>query len=159
MLYAYILTLKFSSKCIDPNYFFYWFECLHMICPNLSSAPCRGEIYKTLYSSTARGGTVRTVQRNTITCLIVMTYSCQATEMPPTPTSWTISRREETVSAGKICTVWYSSVLEIGIRIWIPNRRTRILPDPDPLVRYGFKSVSFHHQAKIVRKNLIYTHF
>ncbi len=40
MLYAYVLPLKFSSKCIDPNYFFYWFECFHMICPNLSSAPC-----------------------------------------------------------------------------------------------------------------------
>jgi hypothetical protein len=26
MLFAYILTLKFSSKCIDPNYFFYGFE-------------------------------------------------------------------------------------------------------------------------------------
>jgi hypothetical protein len=36
----YILTLKFSSKYIDPNYLFYWFECFHMICPNLSSAPC-----------------------------------------------------------------------------------------------------------------------
>jgi hypothetical protein len=40
MLYAYILTLKFSSKYINPNYLFYWFECFHMICPNLSSAPC-----------------------------------------------------------------------------------------------------------------------
>ncbi len=41
MLYANILTLKFSSKYIDPNYLFYWFECFHKICPNLSSAPCR----------------------------------------------------------------------------------------------------------------------
>jgi hypothetical protein len=40
ILYAYILPLKFSSKFIDTNYFFYWFECFHMICPNLSSAPC-----------------------------------------------------------------------------------------------------------------------
>jgi hypothetical protein len=43
MLYAYIFPLKFSSKCIDPNYFFYRFECFHMICPNLSSAPCISE--------------------------------------------------------------------------------------------------------------------
>ncbi len=40
ILYAYEVSLKVSSKCIHPNYFFYWFECFHMICPNLSSAPC-----------------------------------------------------------------------------------------------------------------------
>jgi hypothetical protein len=40
ILYAYKVSLKVSSKCIHPNYFFYWFECFHMICPNLSSAPC-----------------------------------------------------------------------------------------------------------------------
>jgi hypothetical protein len=41
MLYAYKLFLKFSSKYIHPNYFFYCFECFHRVCPNLSSAPCR----------------------------------------------------------------------------------------------------------------------
>jgi hypothetical protein len=39
-MHIYVLPLKFSSKCMNPNYFFYWFECCHMICPNLSSAPC-----------------------------------------------------------------------------------------------------------------------
>jgi hypothetical protein len=37
---AYKLCLKFSSKCIHPNYFFYWFECFQRVCHNLSSAPC-----------------------------------------------------------------------------------------------------------------------
>jgi hypothetical protein len=37
-MHTYILPLRFSSKCIDPNYCFYWFECFHMICPNFS--PC-----------------------------------------------------------------------------------------------------------------------
>jgi len=40
MLYTKKLPLKFSSKCIYPTYFFYWFECFHRVCPNLSSAPC-----------------------------------------------------------------------------------------------------------------------
>ena len=40
MLYAYKLSLKVSSKCIHPNYYFYCFECVHRVCPNLSSAPC-----------------------------------------------------------------------------------------------------------------------
>ncbi len=44
ILYGYKVFLKVSSKCIHPNYLFYWFECFHMICPNLSSAPCMGEI-------------------------------------------------------------------------------------------------------------------
>ncbi len=39
-LYEYKLFLKFSSKSIHPNYFFYCFECFHRVCPNLSSAPC-----------------------------------------------------------------------------------------------------------------------
>jgi hypothetical protein len=39
-LYEYKLFLKFSSKSIHPNYFFYCFECCHRVCPNLSSAPC-----------------------------------------------------------------------------------------------------------------------
>jgi hypothetical protein len=40
ILYAYKLSLKVSSKCIHPNYYFYCFECVHRVCPNLSSAPC-----------------------------------------------------------------------------------------------------------------------
>ncbi len=39
-VYAYKLSLKVSSKCIHPNYYFYCFECVHRVCPNLSSAPC-----------------------------------------------------------------------------------------------------------------------
>jgi hypothetical protein len=38
--YSYKLFLKFSLKCIDPNYLFYCFKCVHRVCPNLSSAPC-----------------------------------------------------------------------------------------------------------------------
>jgi hypothetical protein len=40
ILYAYKLSLKVSSKCIHPNYYFSCFECVHRVCPNLSSAPC-----------------------------------------------------------------------------------------------------------------------
>ncbi len=40
ILYAYKLFLKFSSEYINPNYFFFCFECCHRVCPNLSSAPC-----------------------------------------------------------------------------------------------------------------------
>ncbi len=40
ILYAYKLSLKVSSKCIHPNYYFYCFECVHRVCPNLLSAPC-----------------------------------------------------------------------------------------------------------------------
>ncbi len=40
MLYAYKLSLKVSSKCIHPNYYFYRFECFHRVFPHLSSAPC-----------------------------------------------------------------------------------------------------------------------
>ncbi len=29
-----------SSKCIHPNYYFYCFECVPRVCPNLQSAPC-----------------------------------------------------------------------------------------------------------------------
>jgi hypothetical protein len=39
MLYAYKLSLKVSSKCIHPNYYFYCFECVHRVCPNLSPHP------------------------------------------------------------------------------------------------------------------------
>jgi hypothetical protein len=40
MLDAYKLSLKVSSKCIHPNYYFYCFECFHRVCPYLLSAPC-----------------------------------------------------------------------------------------------------------------------
>ncbi len=40
ILYAYKLSLRVSSKCIHPNYYFYCFECVHRVCPNLSSSPC-----------------------------------------------------------------------------------------------------------------------
>jgi hypothetical protein len=40
ILYSYEVFLKFSSKCIHPNYLFYCFECWHRVCPNLLSAPC-----------------------------------------------------------------------------------------------------------------------
>jgi hypothetical protein len=40
MLYAYKVFLKFSPKCIHPNYLFYCFECCPIVCPYLSSAPC-----------------------------------------------------------------------------------------------------------------------
>ena len=43
ILYAYQLSLKVSSKSIHPNYYFYCFECVHGVCPNLLSAPCTGE--------------------------------------------------------------------------------------------------------------------
>ncbi len=44
ILYAYQLSLKVSSKSIHPNYYFYCFECVHRVCPNLSSAPCIFEV-------------------------------------------------------------------------------------------------------------------
>jgi hypothetical protein len=44
ILYAYKLSLKVSSKFIHPNYYFYCFECVHRVCPNLSSAPCTVEL-------------------------------------------------------------------------------------------------------------------
>jgi hypothetical protein len=40
MLYACKHYLKVSSKCIHSNYYFCCFECVHRVCPNLSSAPC-----------------------------------------------------------------------------------------------------------------------
>ncbi len=40
MKYAYTLYLKFSVRCIHPNYLFYSFKCVRRVCPNLSSAPC-----------------------------------------------------------------------------------------------------------------------
>jgi hypothetical protein len=40
ILYAFKLSLKVSSKCIHPNYYFYCFECVPRVCPNLSSTPC-----------------------------------------------------------------------------------------------------------------------
>ncbi len=40
MKYAYTLFLKFSVRCIHPNYLFYSFKCVRRVCPNLSSAPC-----------------------------------------------------------------------------------------------------------------------
>jgi hypothetical protein len=40
ILYAYKLSLKVSSKSIHPNYYFYCFECVPRVCPNLSCAPC-----------------------------------------------------------------------------------------------------------------------
>jgi hypothetical protein len=49
ILYAYKLSLKVSSKCIHPNYYFYCFECVDRVCPNLSSAPC-------ILYSTLKGG-------------------------------------------------------------------------------------------------------
>jgi hypothetical protein len=42
IFYAYKLSLKISSKCVHPNYYFYCFECVPRVCPNLSSAPCIG---------------------------------------------------------------------------------------------------------------------
>jgi hypothetical protein len=47
ILYAYKLSLKFSSEYIHPNYFFYCYECFHRVCPNLSSAPC-AELFSTI---------------------------------------------------------------------------------------------------------------
>jgi hypothetical protein len=32
--------LKFSLRCVYPNYLFYSFKCVRRVCPNLSSAPC-----------------------------------------------------------------------------------------------------------------------
>ncbi len=40
MKYAYTLFLKFSVRCIHPNYLFFSFNCVCRVCPNLSSAPC-----------------------------------------------------------------------------------------------------------------------
>ncbi len=40
MLYAYKLFLRFSLKCINPNYLFYSFKWVRGVCPNLPSAPC-----------------------------------------------------------------------------------------------------------------------
>ncbi len=40
MKYANTLFLKFSVRCIHPNYLFYSFKCVCRVCPNLSSAPC-----------------------------------------------------------------------------------------------------------------------
>jgi hypothetical protein len=40
MKYAYTLFLKFSVRCIHPNYLFFSFKCVRRVCPNLSSAPC-----------------------------------------------------------------------------------------------------------------------
>jgi hypothetical protein len=45
ILYAYKVFLKFSSKCIHPNYLFYCFECCNIVCPNLSSANCTANKY------------------------------------------------------------------------------------------------------------------
>ncbi len=39
MQYASTLLLKFSIRYIHPNYLFYCFSCVCIVCPNLSSAP------------------------------------------------------------------------------------------------------------------------
>jgi hypothetical protein len=51
ILYAYQLSLKVSAKSIHPNCYFYCFECVHRVCPNLSSAPCRSQtVNSTLFA-------------------------------------------------------------------------------------------------------------
>jgi hypothetical protein len=50
MKYAYTLFLKFSVRCIHPNYLFYSFKCVRRVCPNLSSAPCILRFFEKKYS-------------------------------------------------------------------------------------------------------------
>jgi hypothetical protein len=45
MQYASTLLLKFSVRYVHPNYLFYCFNCVCIVCPNLSSAPCIGNYH------------------------------------------------------------------------------------------------------------------
>ncbi len=36
----YVIYMKFSFKCVNPNYLFYCFKCVCRVCPNLSSPAC-----------------------------------------------------------------------------------------------------------------------
>ncbi len=49
MQYASTLLLKFSVRYVHPNYLFYCFNCVCVVCPNLSSAPCTMRVLNVVF--------------------------------------------------------------------------------------------------------------
>ena len=76
MKYAFTLFLKFSVRCIHPNYLFYSFKCVRRVCPNLLSAPCRCSNFfryaKESYAFTHGGQLIRSAL--TCTGLVSLCY-------------------------------------------------------------------------------------
>jgi hypothetical protein len=73
---------KFSSKCIDPNCFFYWFECLHMICPNLSSAPCMLTLTSRVVCEFQEFCYAWLAKKLTINTFFILKYKTTASKVP-----------------------------------------------------------------------------